>query len=383
MVTPKFFILGLVVAIAATTGGCASTTMPEGEMAERLQASQDRINSLERETSEQESKIVSLSDQLASARLPAVSAAPDTRIGNSLSGGSTPYNQMPGGELLPPATPGQCYARVFVPPTYESQTEEVLASGASETLKVIPARYAMEDQQVLVEAASQRIEVIPAQYEWAEEQVLVKAASSRLEQIEAKYETREEQVLVKPAHTVWKKGSGPIQKVDSATGEIMCLVEVPAEYRTVRTRVQTAPPTTRTVEIPAEYKTIKRQVVSKPATTRTVEIPAKYKTVKVRVVAEPAREQRTPIAAKYQTVSKRIQITPGSMAWREVLCETNTTTNVVRDMQRALGAAGHAPGPIDGIIGRETLAALKGYQQEKRLPTGGVTLATLKSLGVR
>ena len=57
--------------------------------------------------------------------------------------------------------------------------------------------------------------------------------------------------------------------------------------------------------------------------------------------------------------------------------------NLVRGMQRALGAAGHAPGPIDGIVGRETLAALKGYQGEKGLANGGVTLATLKSLGVQ
>lgn len=383
MVTPKFWILALGAVIAATASGCASTTMPESEVTERLEASQARVADLEQAASQQEAQIETLSGQLANARLPSVSAAPNTSISNSLSGGSTAYNQIPGGELLPPATPGQCYARVFVPPTYETRTEEVLSRGASESLKVIPARYEMTEQQVLVEAASTRIEVIPAEYGWTEEQVMVKAASSRLEQVPAAYEWQEEQMLVKAAHNVWKKGSGPIQKIDSATGEIMCLVEVPAEYRTVRTKVQTSAPSTRTIEIPAEYKTVKRQIVSKAASTRTIEIPAKYSTVKVRVVAAPASEQRTPIAAEYQTVSKRVQVTPGEMAWNQILCETNTTPNVVRDMQRALGAAGHAPGPIDGIVGRETLSAIRGYQSEKGLPTGGVTLATLKSLGVQ
>ena len=86
----------------------------------------------------------------------------------------------------------------------------------------------MAEEKVLVKEASERIEIIPAQYEWVEERVLVEAASSRLVEVPAKYAWQEERVVVKPAHTVWKKGNGPIEKVDNITGEIMCLVEVPA-----------------------------------------------------------------------------------------------------------------------------------------------------------
>lgn len=366
--------LGFVVAVS----GCASTGTPESEIARQLEESQERVANLEREVNQSEDRIDSLTNQLASNQLPAVSAAPNTRVS-----GATPYNQMPGGDLLPPAEPGQCYARVFVPPSYETRTEEVLSRGASESLEVIPASYETVEEQVLVEAASSRIEVIPAVYGWVEEQVLVKAASSRLEQVPAQYEWQEEQVLVKPAHTVWKKGEGPTQRVDSATGEIMCLVEVPAEYKTLRKKVQTAAPTTREIAIPAEYKTVKRQVVTTPPSTREIEIPAKYSTVKVRKLVTPASERRTPIAAKYQTVSKRVQVTEGEMAWRQILCKTNTTADVVRKMQRALDTSGHSPGPIDGIVGHLTLAALKGYQSDKGLAEGGVTLATLQSLGVQ
>ena len=360
--------------VAAVTG-CASTGTPEGEVAQQLKESEARIASLEREVNQREERIETLQSELASGQLPPVSAAPNTTVAGR-------FNQIPGGDLLPPAEPGQCYARVFIPPKYENRTEEVLSSSASESIAVIPAKYETVEEQVLVEAATSRIEVIPAKYGWVEEQVLVKAASSRLEQVPAQYEWQEEQVLVKPAHTVWKAGKGPIQKVDSATGEIMCLVEVPAEYKTVRRKIQVAPPTTREIAIPAEYKTVKRQVVTTPASTRTIEVPAKYSTVEVRQLVEPAREQRTPIAAEYQTVSKRVQVSEGEMAWREILCETNTNADVVRRLQRALDSAGHSPGPIDGIVGRETLAALKGYQSEKGLATGGLTLATLKSLGV-
>ncbi|HPG25441.1 MAG TPA: peptidoglycan-binding domain-containing protein [Myxococcota bacterium] len=373
MPAPRNWLLGLAVAIASA--GCASTNAPEEESARLLREREARIADLEREVAAREARIETLSEQVESG-LPAVSAAPSGM-------GTTRYNQIPGGDLLPPASPGECYARVFVPPAYETTTEQVLKSGATERIEIEPARYETVEEQVLVEAASERIEVIPAEYGWVEEKVLVKAASSRLEEVPAQYEWKEEQVLVKPAHTVWKKGEGPIQKVDSATGEIMCLVEVPAEYKTVRTRVQVAPATTREIAIPAEYKTVRKQVVTKPASTRTVEVPAKYNTVKVRRLVEPARERRIPIEAEYQTVSKRVQVTEGEMAWREILCKTNTTPDVVRRLQTALRSAGHNPGPIDGIVGQETLAALKGYQQEKGLATGGVTMATLQSLGVK
>jgi hypothetical protein len=36
-------------------------------------------------------------------------------------------SQANGAEMLPPqAQPGECYARVFVPPTYNTATEQVL-----------------------------------------------------------------------------------------------------------------------------------------------------------------------------------------------------------------------------------------------------------------
>jgi DNA repair exonuclease SbcCD ATPase subunit len=133
--------------------------------------------------------------------------------------------------LLPPeAKPGECYARVFVPPTYRTISEQRLKRGASEKVEVIPAKYEWVEEQVLVKGASERLETIPAQYEWVEEQVLVKEPSSRLEEVPAKYDWVEEQVLVEEAHTTWKKGRGLIEKIDNTTGEIMCLVEIPAAY---------------------------------------------------------------------------------------------------------------------------------------------------------
>jgi len=292
--------------------------------------------------------------------------------------------QLPPGEMLlpPDAKPGECYARVFVPPTYRTVTETLLKHEASEDLQVIPAKYEWVQEQVLVTEASERLEVVPAQYEWVEEQVLVKEASSRKEEIPARYEWQEEQVLVKPAETVWKKGKGPIERIDNATGEIMCLVEVPAVYKTVRKKVMVSPPTTREIPIPAEYETVRKKVMVKPPTTRKIEIPAVYKTVKVKKMVSPPQERKIEIPAEYQTVTKTEMVTDGRMEWREILCETNVSPDFVRRFQRALLKAGHNPGPIDGVIGWRTEAAMKSYQKEKGLAVGACTYETMKSLGV-
>ena len=138
-----------------------------------------------------------------------------------------------------------------------------------------------------------------------------------------------EQVLDKPAYTTWKKGTGPIQRIDETTGEIMCLVTVPASYKSVKKRVLKSPATTKVVEIPAVYNTIEKRVVATPATTRKVTVPAEYKTVTVTDEVSPPTERRVKIPGKYATVTKRNLVKDGSMEWREILRDTNMTLSLI------------------------------------------------------
>ena len=77
--------------------------------------------------------------------------------------------------------------------------------------------------------------------------------------------------------------------MDAATGKIMCLVEVPAQYKTVE----------------------QEGSVLKPATTREVEIPAQYEMRSVQKMVEPAREEHIEIPAEYKTVTKTQQVAEG------------------------------------------------------------------------
>ncbi len=289
-----------------------------------------------------------------------------------------------GAMLLPPqAKTGECYARVFIPPTFKTMTEKVLKRAPSERLEIEPATYGMAEKRILVKEASERLELVPAQYGWAEEKVLVKEASTRIEKVPAKYEWKTEKILVKPAYSMWKKGRGPIEKIGNATGEIMCLVEVPAVYKTVKKKVMVSPPTVRTINIPAEYKTVKKKVMIKPPTTHKVVIPAVYKTVKVKTLVTAPKERRITIPPEYQTVTKTEKVTEGHMEWRRILCETNTSADLVAKVQRALKNAGQNPGEIDGVFGWRTINAMKAYQKKKGLAVGALTYETIKSLGVR
>lgn len=281
------------------------------------------------------------------------------------------------------ARAGECYARVVNPPVFETRSETLLARAASERVEITPAEFQYVDETVQVKPASKTIvEVIPAVFRTVEERVLVKAASEKIEEIPATYRTVEEKQLVRPATTTWKKGRGPIEKIDNLSGEIMCLVEVPAEYKTVRTTVVETPAQVKRTPVPAEYTVVKRQELVKPAEVREVEVPAEYKTVKVLKMVRPPEEQRIPIPAEYQTIERQVLVKPGSAAWKSILCETNTTPGIVIDIQRALLAKGFNPGKIDGVIGRETSDAIKAFQQANGLATGGLTMETLERLGV-
>ncbi len=248
-----------------------------------------------------------------------------------------PAKQLCGNVIPPTAKPGECYAQILIPEKWQTTTERVLTRQASEKIETMPAKYETVEQKIVVKEASKRYEEVPAEYGWAEEKVLVEAA-----------------------HSEWKKGRGIIEKMDNATGEIMCLVEVPARYETVR-----------------------RQVVAKPASIRVIDIPAEYQTIKVTKMVSPPMEKRTPIPEEYGSITRKVKVGDSCWDWRPVVCETNMSPQVVTKMQEALAKAGYNPGPINGVYGPQTRGALTAYQKAKGLGEGECTYETLESLGVK
>lgn len=354
---------GALIAFAATfAAGCASTSVSTDEHS----ALQSRVAKLQQENNALRDAVVA-NNQTAAAPAPVAAAA-----------------QSSSTDLPPNARAGECFARVLEPATYESRSETITVREASERVELTEAAYEWVEKEIVVkEAWEEVLEVTPAQYDWVEETIVVEEASSKLEIMEARYEEKTEEVLVKPAYTTWKQGRGPIERIDHATGEIMCLIEVPAEYKTVTSTVLVAPAKTNRIAIPAKTQVVKRQVMVKAPEVKRITHPAETKIVKVRQLVRAPEEVRIPVPAETKTITQQYKISDSELSWKNVLCETNITGNVVKQLQAALQREGYDPIWIDGVYGEKTRAAVTRYQKDNGLASGGLTFETLDKLGVK
>jgi hypothetical protein len=239
-------------------------------------------------------------------------------------------------DLPPDAAEGECYAKVFIPAEYKTETE-----------------------RDLVKEASERIEITPAEYKWVEERILVKEASTQLVEVPAEYKWVEKTVCVKPAHTGWVMEKKTRCEGDTKPRDVFCLVNTPAEYKTVRTQVLVKPACTREEIIPAEYNTVRRQVVAVPASTKRICIPAEY-----------AEHERTVLVAE------------ACIKWEHIVCEQKVTADTVNKVKIALAAAGYVPGPLDGQLAAADWSALTQFQKNNRIGVGELSYETLTKLGV-
>jgi hypothetical protein len=365
----KKLLVGSVIGMAVTVSGC-STLPKTGE-------------SLEISTAESgPAKAIAL-DLQADHTSTELQADQSSSMNNVSAGdGST--------ELFPPnAQLGHCYSRVFIPAVHTISTTKLLVEPESEVSSIIPAEYENSSERVLIKEASTKLVVIPATYKTVTERVEVSPVHVHLEIIPAVFDTVTESVIDKPAHTAWKRGVGFESsaleiKIDNGTGDVMCLVEVPATYRTITKQVLISAERVIQKSDPAIYKMFDKRVVDSEATTQLIVIDAEYKTVPVKRLTSPERQVSKKIEAVYREVSSSDLVSEKKLKWAEVLCEINMTPETVRSLQALLKGSGDYNGKIDGIYGPLTEGAANGYAKSNGLPTGSrlISLETAKHIGL-
>ncbi|MFK8083281.1 MAG: peptidoglycan-binding protein [Granulosicoccus sp.] len=320
---------------------------------------------------------------------------------------------------------GSCFTEYFVEAKYETRTTQELIREASEKITLVPPEFETVQERVEVREASTQVVDVPAVYRTESESVLVEPSRNVwqhcglversdttageimcLVKVPERYETLTKTVLDTPATT--KTISLPavyktidVQRLVTPAKEMR--EDIPAEYQTVSRRVKVsdpvffwlakdaaaeddARPTGRVIcveESPAEYASIEQQLVTKPASTTAEEVPPNFETIVVEELVTPASERRIVIPARTRSVTRRDETSPGQLEWRQVLCETDMSPDLVVSVQRALRREGFNPGPIDGIVGRATLAAMEQFQSEKGLGRGGITYESLEQLKVK
>ncbi len=294
--------------------------------------------------------------------------------------------------LFPPnGKIGECYARVLTPVKYRQELMKVLVTDAQERVETTAPTYKMVDKKVLVKEAGEKIITIPAVYKMVEEKVLVRSERKEFEKVDAKYDIKSEDVLVSKSHKEWKSFSREacnndprcsVSNMNDLTGEIICLVKVPAKYKKITKKVILSPEDTKEKIIPAIYKIITKRVMIKPAEIRRIKIPAVYKTVRVKEIDNESKVKKFHIDAVYENVYKKIKIADETMEWKRILCINLINEIKILELQRALKNRNFYNGKIDGEYGTQTKEALKEYQQSNKLSIGALTIETLKDLNV-
>ncbi|MFT4968749.1 MAG: hypothetical protein ACI9O4_000481 [Chitinophagales bacterium] len=242
-------------------------------------------------------------------------------------------------DVPPNAEPGKCYARCLVEDKYSYVNESVVDQPRIVQKMKLPALYKIVYDTVVVVPASTKSYTIPAEYEYIKEQVMVTPTTSK-----------------------WIKGKADAGclSANPADCQVMCLVEVPAVYKTISKKILKNQSYTRQESIPMQFKIVTREVIVEEARVVDIVTPASFKTIQKRVLAEKG----------------------GYQVWREILCGNDLTTDKIIQIQKALRANGYNPGPIDDVFGPLTKSALIQYQKDKGLPVGNLNFETLKSLGV-
>jgi len=186
-------------------------------------------------------------------------------------------------DVLPEAQPGECYAKVLVPPTYKTETFNSLVSEASENILVVPAKFSDSSERIVVKEASTVITAIAPVYEKAEASI-----------------------VVVPASTGWVRGgldstmaasSGDMSELESAGHKLdeakpgMCFYEhyKPATIQKNEQSVLITQATEMLDVVPASYTASTKEVMIRPASNRYLATPVKFETVQEKVLVEPAK----------------------------------------------------------------------------------------------
>jgi len=142
-----------------------------------------------------------------------------------------------------------------------------------------PERFKSVTEKIVTQEEREKIQIVPAKYETVEKTIEIKPAYKKTITVPATYEFKEEKILVEKAKTVWKKGVNPAQKLNGATGEIMCLIKIPAKYKTIKKRVIKTPASVKILEVPAVTTKVKVKKLISEATTKTITLPAITQTI--------------------------------------------------------------------------------------------------------
>ena len=194
--------------------------------------------------------------------------------------------------------------------------------------------------------------------------------------------TTYKEIIPASVRWVFKKGDANCLSINLEFAQVVCLVEVPAQYyKQITAYEMTKPP---------------RKIIKKDTITLTNSEHFEYywEASETKIHTRCSEYTHKKGVVKYvdtfycaQTLPKdAVLVQKGSISdWKKVICggcSSYAGNQRVAAVQKSLKAKGYYKGKIDNVMNKKTKKAALRFQKDKNLPIGTLDLQTLKALGI-
>lgn len=270
--------------------------------------------------------------------------------------------------------PTQCSSELLRPAIFRTEPLKVLVYDSSATYSNIPAEMVWSETKLQIEPARYAQETEPAQYEEVQETIETERMRSELYATPTQYQKIVREIFIKPEYKHWKFGC-------LANSNGSCLETIKAELVKIPTEVIKQPAQIHQRKIPAKTLKIKRKKLIKPGKGSGSILPARYTTIKLIRVSKPWKIISSLVPAQYETITVQRKLRDAQILTMPIACANTLTPEQIRRIQQALLQAGHSLS-LSGVLDTATIAALHAFQKANQLAIGGLSLETLRKLGL-
>ncbi|MGF1462175.1 MAG: peptidoglycan-binding protein, partial [Maricaulaceae bacterium] len=291
---------------------------------------------------------------------------------------------LPGDGAPPSAGAEACLARVQIGRSQELVSREVVVRPGYERVSASPAEFVSTRDEIVIEDGRTEYLVTPAEYDTVTERVLVRPAYQKFVIKDPEFRTYTETVAAGAPIAEWApETTASAAALDPTTGRVFFRTQLPSGQAVVDRQALVTAADVEVIEVPAAYEDIERRVLVRPASVTERVVPPTTRSVETQSLVAPAELSRNWTPPVTQTVQTPVASGPERFAWVSVVCADEASEAFVAALQSRLLGVGHDPGPIDGVYGPRTRAALRAYQRAAGLgPVGFLTRETARRLGV-
>jgi len=221
---------------------------------------------------------------------------------------------------------GRCYKRYVAPDIYEQQTFQLQVSPTYKEIKVIPASYLTISEEVLVkEAYNSKID--KDLNDWKVDTIFyeIKEPSRKIEVLDAIFSVEVYTKEIKPTYAVWTLGE-KIPDCDSSAPDdcrYWAYKSISPEKVEISIQNIVRDATIKESKVESERGYYLRHSLSRIIDPGEVlDMPAEYKTIKRLVLTKDATTKELQVPATFQEITKDVLVEKGGLIeWREVECE--------------------------------------------------------------